>query len=199
MIKLNVNQVLREADAERRKPKPLPKVAVKKARPAGRAAVDKPIDQQEATSTDRQDDPTLRILEREYLDVRMQRSKESSKIVSMVEAGAPQEDLRLQYEKIESYRSEIRSKYDQLSYYKQHGQLPARPVEEKETKTYTLYELKDRKRKLIDRRCKLQAKLKPSGKPSKPFQIATWQMELDQSTAEYELICDEIKRLDGKI
>lgn len=138
----------------------------------------------------------LHQLEREYADTRMERDKLSSQIWRMVQDNSTQEQLRAHYEKIESYRIPLQQHYDKIAYVKQHGHLPEIKAEPHQDKS--LLELKFEKRTLSDKRCKLAKKLKISAKPSKPEQIAFWQMELEQATARYHDVELKIKKMEGK-
>lgn len=114
----------------------------------------------------------------------------------MVEGGASQDDLKDLYQKIEAFRIPLQQHYDKIAYVKQHGHLPEADTESVHEET--LFELKDKKRKLVDKRCKLQRKLTASAKPSKPEQVANWELELEQATAEYNDVERRIKILEGK-
>jgi len=195
MIKINVKQVLKEAEINRNKPKPLPKVKSVKVKS------DVPIagHQLDHIITDEalpEKNDLLHSLEREYADVRMERNKLSSRICTLVEDGADQGILRDLYHKIESYRVPLQQHYDNIAYVKQHGHLPQ--VKHEPEHEATLYELKDQKRKLIDKRCKLLAKLKPSAKKPKPEQLASWQLELDQCNVMYQDVEVRIKKMEGR-
>lgn len=216
-MKFNVNKVLHEAEIERQKPKPLPKVRIKSKSTIGnhevvipspgaakRQAVSEPtepisIDQEmiDSGKVYVEEQVLLHQLEREYADIRMERNKLSSLISTMVEEGATQEQLREHYEKIEAFRIPLQQHYDKIKYVKQHGALPEIKSDAKSEET--LFELKDKKRKLIDKRCKLQKKLVASAKPSKPEQIANWELELEQATAEYNDVEKRIKQMEGRV
>jgi hypothetical protein len=207
MIKINVKKVLQEAEIKRNTPKPLPKVKMRYKSPgiATHGVVDEalsipdvPLSVDVVQKFKRYDSKTnlLHQLEGEYADVRMERNKLSSKICTMVEDGADEGELRNIYHKIESYRIPLQEYYDKIAYVKQHGHLPE--VKQEPQHEFTLFELKDQKRKLIDKRCKLQAKLKPSAKSVKPSQLANWQLELEQCNAMYEDVDMRIKKMEGR-
>lgn len=217
MKRFNVNKVLLDAEAERQKPKPLPKIRIKKKSDTAIFArleggdhhpmndlylINEPTGPIDASKlgykiiSTEEDNTLLYQLEREYADIRMERNKLSSQISIMVEGGATQEALKELYHKIEGYRGALQSHYDKIKYVKQHGQLPE--IKSDAQSEETLFELKDKKRRLIDKRCKLQSKLKVSAKPSKPVQIATWELELEQANAEYNDVEKRIKKMEGR-
>jgi hypothetical protein len=137
----------------------------------------------------------LQKLESEYSDVRLERDKLSTRISFMVEEGATPSQLMHHYNEIESYRIPLQQYYDKIDYVKRNGHLPGESDPEQEK---TLFELKDQKRKLVDKRCKLQVKLKPSAKAQKPERLIMWQLELEQANSEYEDVEVRIKKMSGK-
>jgi hypothetical protein len=196
MIKINVKKVLKEAEIKRNTPKPLPKVNIRTKSPGheiSHAVIDEAV---HIAAPNNSTNSLLHQLEREYADVRMERNKLSSKICTRVEDGADEGELRDIYHKIESYRAALQEYYDKIAYVKQHGHLPE--VKQEPEHEFTLFELKDQKRKLIDKRCKLQAKMKPSAKSVKPSQLANWQLELEQCNAMYEDVDMRIKKMEGR-
>lgn len=122
--------------------------------------------------------------------------KLSSQIAHMVERGATQQELADHYASIESYRPGRIVLYDKIQHLKQYGQLPAAPEPAEEN--LDPYFLKDRKKKLVDKRCKLNAKLKTSAKASKPEKILEWEQELAQANIEYSEVVEKIKQVEGK-
>lgn len=195
MIKINVKKVLKEAEIKRNTPKPLPKVTIRPKSP-GHQLSHVIVDEAIHMPPKEPENTLLHQLEREYADVRMERNKLSSQICGLVEGGADQSALRSLYHKIESFRVPLQEHYDKIAYVKQHGHLPE--VKPESIHEPTLFELKDQKRKLIDKRSKLQAKLKPSAKATKPTQIANWELELEQCNAMYEDVDNRIKKLEGR-
>lgn len=122
--------------------------------------------------------------------------KLSTQIAHMVERGATQQELADHYASIESYRPGRIALYDKIQHLKQYGQLPATPEPAEEN--LDPYFLKDRKKKLVDKRCKLNAKLKTSAKASKPEKILEWEQELAQANIEYSEVVEKIKQVEGK-
>jgi len=206
-LKFNTQKVLQDAQAERDRPKPLPKIKAVSIL----QTITKPSIVISADATQAIESLTaasagitnleLSVAEREYADIRQERNKLSTTISFRVEEGASPQDLKDLYEKIEAFRDPIRQAYDRIKHIKQFGSVPSvvpasqpgSPVHE-----YSIFELRDQKRKLVDRRCKLAAKLKPSAKPSKPEQIAEWTLELEQANAQYADVEAKIKKLEGQ-
>lgn len=133
----------------------------------------------------------------EFDALKVERDKLSTQIWKMVENGATQAELKAHYEQIESYRPGLIALYDKINHVKQYGALPAAPEPEEEN--LDPYYLKDRKKKLVDKRCKLRAKLKTSATPSKPAKILEWEQELAQADLEYQEVEDKLKRVAGKL
>ncbi|HMG92608.1 MAG TPA: hypothetical protein VK589_21270 [Chryseolinea sp.] len=199
MIKLNVNKVLEQREIERQKPKPLPKLRIKGSTRSPIAQ--KILDETHSEVTDfvkeyGDEKVLLHQLEREYGEIRMERNKLSSQICMMVEGGASQEQLKDLYQQIEGYRIPLQQHYDKIAFVKQHGALPEIKTEAHHEET--IFELKDKKRKLVDKRCKLQIKLQKSAKPSKPAQVANWELELEKANAEYNDVERRLKVMEGK-
>lgn len=198
MLKLNTQKVLKQAEEERNRPKPLPKIKAIQPRipqPGSKPvtqAIDSMLDPSSIHVTD------LSMAEREYSDLRQERNKLSTTISFKVEQGASTEDLKSLYEQIESFRDLIRSAYDKISRIKNGPANPTTVDVAPVGEAQSLFELKDQKRKLVDKRCKLQAKLKGSAKPSRPDQIAAWTLELEQANAQYNDLEQRIRKLEGK-
>jgi hypothetical protein len=199
MIRINVQKVLTEAEQERNAPRELPRVkrsyqVEQEESPGSQCNQVPPV--ASAIGTVPRIENLIFELEREFADMRTERAKLSTHIYRLVENGASKTDLMEQYDKIEAYRVPLQQHYDKIAYVKLHGHLPEVATESKEE---TLFELKDKKRKLVDKRCKLSAKLKVSGKPSRPVQLASWQIELELATAEYQEVEKKIKQLEGRL
>lgn len=123
-------------------------------------------------------------------------NKLSTQIAHMVNRGATQAELAEHYEKIESYRPGRIALYEKIRYVEQYGKLPEAPEPEKEN--LDPYYLKDRKKKLVDKRCKLRAKLRTNANPSKPAKLLEWEQELAQADMEYLAVEEKLKQIEGK-
>lgn len=132
----------------------------------------------------------------EFNALKVERNKLSTEISRLVENEASKERLAEQYAKIESYRPDLIALYDKIQYVKQHGCLPA--IQETTTEPPDAYRLKDEKKKLVDKRCKLKRKLKESAKASKPEKILEWEQELAQADLQYMEVENQLKQLEGK-
>lgn len=132
----------------------------------------------------------------EFNAIKTERNKASSQIWKMVENGATQAELAEHYELIESFRPGLIALYDKIQHVKQYGALPAAPEPEEEN--LDPYYLKFRKKKLVDKRCKLRAKLKTSATPSKPAKILEWEQELALADMEYKEVEEKLKQIEGK-
>lgn len=123
-------------------------------------------------------------------------NKMSTQIAHMVDRGATQAELAEHYEKIESYRPSRIALYEKIRYVEQYGKLPEVPEPEKEN--LDPYYLKDRKKKLVDKRCKLRAKLRTNANPSKPAKLLEWEQELAMADMEYLAVEEMLKQIEGK-
>ena len=136
----------------------------------------------------------LSSLEIEYNSVMKERKILSSQIWKMVENGASKEELATHYDRIESYRPTLQKLYDDKNHVKQYGKLPE--VQETNQDPETIAGLKLKKRSLIDKRCKLKAKL--AKKVSAPEKYVQWELELAQTEAMVIDVQNTIKQLEGK-
>jgi hypothetical protein len=141
---------------------------------------------------------------REYDQVKTERNKLSSQIWKMVQNGADTEELRDHYTKIESFRPTLVDLWMKIEGLKKTGKLPE-PKKELAPDSSNILELKDQKRKVVDKRSKLQRKIKeamgnavdaPNGAPIKPnsTMLQKWQLELDQANAEYVALSEQIRK-----
>lgn len=208
------NEVLRTIAIEKAKPKQLPKVKVnrrggkskKKFSSGGLShdymVIDEALPGVAAASQ-------IKQLEREYYGLRLERNKLSTQISYLVEEGATQGVLADHYQKIKNLRSAIKPYYEKIQHFKKFGSLPAVETAKlsspsaisslsAEDRHVKLLELKDKKRKLVDKRSKLKPKLRQSAKPAKPSKIIEWQQELDMANLEYDAVERQIKELEGK-
>lgn len=139
----------------------------------------------------------LDVLWKEYNDsFVLPMKKLSTQIAHMVDRGATQAELADHYEKIESYRPGRIALYEKIRYVQQYGKLPEVPEPEKEN--LDPYYLKDRKKKLVDKRCKLRAKLRTNANPSKPAKLLEWEQELAMADMEYLAVEEKLKQIEGK-
>jgi hypothetical protein len=189
-------QVLKQAAVERLKPKPKPVIEVGSSKLVVVSEPEPHVEEQaEQPTTNNQQ--LLPQLEREQAQLLTERAKLSSQIWKLVANGASQDELKLHYERIEAFRQPLIDHYDKIAYVKKHGSLPEVPTTTNQQPT-TLLELRELKRKLSDKRCKLKVKLQPSAKPSKPDQLLNWQMELAQAEAQYADVEERIKQMQLK-
>lgn len=206
----STKEVLKRAEAERLKPKAKPVISIGRKKPSIKIEVDSTNATKslniliESAHTLKEDlkQKLIREIIIEENKLRVERNILSSQIWKMVENGATPGELKTHYEKIESSRIPLQQLWDRKRYVEVHGVLPedqtSTPTNNSEASTSNVLELKDRKRKLSDLRCKLNKKLQPSAKPSRPEQIIDWQMQLDKADAEYHQVEEQIKQLQLK-
>ena len=136
-------------------------------------------------------------LTHEMRELRIARARLSNKIAPMVRSGATQEALAALASDIQSYTDRMKVVYDKMQHVERYGMLPKPKEPDKSPlESADLMELRKYARRLVDKRCKLQAKLKPNGKvPVNDARIALWQMELEKSDAEYRAVKEKIRKL----
>ncbi len=207
MVLLNIDETLKRAAIERAKPKPTPKVVFKKstrkqvppARPTTKPEIKAfpqiSIKADISAAKESLKTQVLNSMELEYNQVMTERKKLSSQIWKMVENGATREELEQHYTRIESYRPSLQKIYDDMEYIKLHGEVPR--LQETAQEPETIPSLKLKRKALIDKRCKLKAKMakKVSQKPTK---YVEWELELEIADVEYNDIDKRIKILEGK-
>lgn len=198
MIRLNVDETLKRAEIERKKPKPLPKVRViAKNSPHKKSSPKKlmPTVIEPDLSTPKSD--LVAGLWVEFNQLKVERNKLSSQTWRLVK-GASQSELSGHYHKIEGYRPQLQAIFDKIKYVEVHGELPGAPPE-MPAPTEDLFHLKFVKKKsLINVRSKLKRKLEKSAKPKNPERVLEWEVQLAQLDIEYAALCNRIKEMEGK-
>lgn len=212
MIRFNPKKVLANAAARKLKKKPLPKVKVPRALKEPISSPGLTADYQIIDEAANFSSP-IHSIEREYYQVRLERNKLSTEISYLVESGASQEELAEHYQKIQNLRPIIQAHYGKIQHFKKFGDLPevetiatditSMPLPDfsklsAEERHLNILELTAKKRKLVDKRSKLKAKLRQSAKPAKPDKILEWQQELEMANVEYDVVERQIKELEGK-
>lgn len=128
----------------------------------------------------------------EYNKVSQERKKLSKQIGSMVESGATRAELKEHYHRINTLLQEGAEHYDRIQHIEQYGTLPQPTMPDVD-----IILLKDKRKKLVDQRCKLAKKVE-KGQATNHKRVMQWQLELDQANAEYLLVDERIKKLEGK-
>lgn len=110
-------------------------------------------------------------------------------------------ELEKLYEEIDRYTVEGAEVYKTIEHYQRYGELPQQPDTPRPAKeSDNIYELKERKRSLVNMRNKLRKKLElaHSGarKPQNPVKISEWEMALIEYDREWEEIRVKINDLD---
>jgi hypothetical protein len=128
---------------------------------------------------------------KDYHNQKLERKKLSSKTAELVANGATEEDLKRHYSTIKGMLDQGKVLYNRAKHIEAHGSEPG-PDQD----TPELLVLKDRKRKLVDLRCKLQKKIEtgPALRKSES-KIQNWKLELDRANAEYNIIDEKLKAL----
>lgn len=133
-------------------------------------------------------------LDQQHRDIYIERCKLSNKYMPMIDEGASQSMLASHYEKIESFTRELQQIFITRRFVEQNGRLPSQKTANDIVDNTNLYALKDRKRKLSDKKCKLAAKLKVNTAKGVK-NIEKWSIELDKAIAEYDMVCKKIEEL----
>lgn len=124
----------------------------------------------------------------DFNDLRIEQAKEANKIHDLVASRASKDVIKALYEKVESYRPELIELYRRAKHVDQYGKLP----EAQKPEGDDIYSLKDQKRKLIDKRCKLQVKIK-KGEATNAKKLTEWQLELEMANTEYKAVENKLK------
>jgi hypothetical protein len=195
MIRINVEEVLNRAQEEAQKPKPLPKILIATANRSYIADLDdvKAVVIEEVKGNFASLPDVLKPMWAEYSAALVERNRLSTQIAHLVENGATQDELREQYEKIESYRPQLQDLYKKIQD-AERGKLPEEPTP---TQPKTLAELKLEKEALIDRRSKLKKKI-AAKVAMNPAKYVEWEMDLAKANMEFQAIIEHIKVIEGK-
>jgi hypothetical protein len=129
----------------------------------------------------------------EYHSVKLERKKLSSQIFRMVEDRSTKAQLKHHYAAITDLQQREGTLYERARFVEQNGKLPETTGHE----DHNILQLKDKRRKLVDQRCKLQKKI-DLGKAKNPNRFSTWQQDLDRANAEYTFIDEQIQKLTGR-
>lgn len=129
----------------------------------------------------------------------LERKKLSNQILPLLNRDGSQEELRELHTKIKSYQPVLEQLFKRARHVEQYGALPVERADasEVEAKSASLDSMKLKRKALIDERCKTKKKLEAPG-IAKESKILEWQLKLDQANAEYALIDEQIKKLEGK-
>jgi hypothetical protein len=192
MIRINPKEVLQRAETEKAQQKPAIKITVHRlpvqTKSVEQAYKDATIHQiQSGTKTD-----LLNHEWSEYKSIALDRKKLSKSIATLVEDGASKSDLQTLYQRIDNLLKDGAEVYDRIQHVDQYGKLP-----DATTPNVDLILMKDQRKKLVDLRCKLAKKLE-NGQLMNHKRVPMWQLELDQANAEYLLVDEKIKKLEGK-
>lgn len=196
MITIDVTEVLAATEKAKNTPPPVPEICVVPTRqPRKKRVKKKAVTIEPAPEESEPQSELLQSLYREFGSLKTERNRLSTQIAHLVENGAPQQRLKEQYDKIESYRPRLQDLYDKIEYVRQHGELPVVPETPQEPET--LASLKLKKQSLIDERYKLRKKLEKK-KALNPQRFIDWELRLAQANIEFQDICGRIKQMEGK-
>jgi hypothetical protein len=209
MISFNTKEVLQQIEEDKLKPKPSIKIEIgkKKASPAPEYKITGGLKPEQIVVNfdDIESSPETKVVSKssivsksweEFNQAKLERAKLSNEISKLIDQGATRSELAQHYEKIVACEPELQELFDKARHVEQYGALPELKTDEQE-KPVDIYSLKDERRKLIDKRCKLQKKIK-IGEAKNPKKVIEWQLELDQANAHYNHIDEQIKKLEGK-
>lgn len=132
----------------------------------------------------------------EYNELRIEQAKVANDIHDLIERNASKNEIADLYARVESFRPDLITLFERARHAEQYGALPA--VQDKPIASLTdILLLEKQKRKLIDKRCKLQAKIK-KGEVTNSSKVPEWQQDLDLAEIEYNDIDDRLKKMEGK-
>ena len=207
MLKINVEEVLRHADEERKKPKPLPKIVFNgKEKDKTKQCNDTAggIDNLRDVLTNITIQRTLEEAKtdlvskcwHEFNELKIERNQLASQTWRMVEDGATTQDLKAHYEKIESFRPQLAQLFDSARHAERYGELP-QEVKSENGQAVDITSLKYEKKKLTEKRSKLKAKIE-KGRATQAPKLLEWELKLDRVEAEYDHLDERIKKMEGK-
>ena len=132
----------------------------------------------------------------EMKDVRVARARLSNQYHELIDNGASQGELQKHYQKIEEYTKELQRLWERRKYVERYGHLPVEKEKGHRLESDNMYELKDLRRSLNNRKSKINAKLRdrihyPEGSPKRQ----EMQVELDKIEAEQVEVNNKIRRL----
>lgn len=127
-------------------------------------------------------------------DLRIERAKLSNKYNGMIANGAGQYELAAHYRTIEAISSEIREAYERRDYVERFGRLPENGSAQVAVDSANALALKDLKRSLVNRRNKLNTKIR-KGDATKSPSVQDWKLQLDRLDTEYIAVNDRLKEL----
>ncbi len=136
----------------------------------------------------------LSDLECQDHEIRIDRAKLSNQYMPMIQNGATQDELAAHYAKIEALTKELQGIYDKSEYVKRYGRLPNERTAAGAMDETSILALKDRKRKLVDKRSKLTKKI-AVGEAKKAPKLNEWKMELDVANQEYTEVERKLREL----
>lgn len=148
------------------------------------------------TNAARLQDALLIDLDNQDNEIRIARAKLTNQYNPMIRAGASRLELKSHYQKIESLTGHLKDIFNKRRYVKKFGRLPDQGGTKQSILTNNILALKDKKRKLTDKRCKLAKKIKV-GEATNAKKLNIWKLEMDQANREYEMTCDKIKQLNN--
>jgi hypothetical protein len=198
-IKINVDAVLKNAADKKLQAPVIPKFKLASTQGTVKKTIDQiasnAVNQTVITRTLEESKSSLvKSLWVEFNAVKNQRNECSTQIAIMIDKGATQEELRLQYEKIESFRPQLQDLYDKIEYAQMHGELPK--LQELKSAPVTLADLKLKRQSLIDERSKLKGKLAKK-KALNQEKYVEWELRLAMANTEFEDIIDQIKVMEA--
>lgn len=200
MFIVKVKEVLEESAKAR--PKPIIKVlpSVKKSHP-GKVAQPDDIEPEQIHFSNPSKSELLADLTKEARDIHIERAKLSNKYHELESAGASQELFRENYHAIEALTDEMKVLFNKKRYLERYGQLPVEPSQpEPSSESDNIYELKEKRRSLNNRKHKAKKKLDQVAKypPGSPRHTEIM-LELDQIEAEQDQVNRRIKRLEAEL
>lgn len=131
----------------------------------------------------------------DYNSLRIEQARVANGIHELISRRAGKEEIAAMYARIESYRDDLVKLYHDARYTEQHGKAPTQPQPDKPKIEVAL--LKQQKRSLSDKRCKLQVKIE-KGKATNSKNLVKWEEELAIANLEYDNLVQRIKEIEGK-
>lgn len=198
MITINVNKILAEKELRKKHRPQVSIIVVRKKEPEEVPVEEKPAAPRAVFSQEEQDElyrkALLSDLECQDHEIRIERAKLSNQYLPMIKDGAGQDELAAHYAKIEALTNELKEIYDKTEHVKRHGRLPNERTAAGAMDETNILALKDRKRKLTDKRSKLTKKIAVGEVKNAP-KLNEWKMELDIANQEYTQVEQKLREL----
>lgn len=130
-------------------------------------------------------------------DLKIARARLSNQLSGMYREGSSQNEVERHVARIQGYTDQMKVVYDRQRHVERYGKLPdPEPPKPSPLDSTNIMKLKEHRRTLVDKRCKLKRKLQPNARqPVNSSRRILWQEELDRVELEYKHVKKRIRDL----